>query len=618
MALSGGKSGHKLEVFCDTSLGIAEVFGGLDIKPTEVIIRTSSPDVFLTPTPFPVEDLFETISPRKRHEYMLAGGALTLDIYRKMGKKDLPQTIRVLVARVGHRVHKKLYKALALKRADFFEPRLIISVDTGKPSLNKLLNPPWRDFLEKNLRAEEKIIQIPVARDQWGKLPLSHRYRHLTAIQWEDILWKISQLRILHLREPRKGRVSIIVGSNLTRDVCGYLMLDGYQINYPVKSFDAIRRLGDEFTIDSNKAADELFDRSFGIAKAVFLQFMSAWFEHELVEPGVRMLREELLSDLQSFSHFKRVWHNELGSANPKSVFTRSPVGPELISLVQVCRDREIPVISGQHGVSREIEATYHDCRSVVYENTLTDIFFAYNDASVEAGNLSPFRYGKSIVAGLSRDYTRVMKRRAPRVKKGILYVSTALLSGNINMLKGSFTDIDRVQFEWEMVKQVFSTLNDKVVYKAYHSGTARYPEEKFLREHIANYPQIEYFDEPLELVDFPIKKHRLIISCRATSSIAWCLMAGTPLLVINFPRESPFKSSVEAELRKSVFFLSADDYEFFRKVRELCNMDPERLIERWSAKKDHRKAFLEKYVSGPTTINTRKIAKSFAKFTAN
>ena len=93
------------------------------------------------------------------------------------------------------------------------------------------------------------------------------------------------------------------------------------------------------------------------------------------------------------------------------------------------------------------------------------------------------------------------------------------------------------------------------MTYKTYHYGTARYAESEVLDKTIGQYQNIELFDEPVELVDFRLRQYRVIVTGRATSTFAWCLMADRPTVYIDFPMDSPLKDDVKEKLKKSVFF---------------------------------------------------------------
>ena len=610
---------HSVVAFADSRQAVEQYLETSTDRRDRFLVRTSSPDLFFKPHEYVVEDLFAQVSQAQRMDYMYSGGELTKRVYEKLLESGVEQALCVLVARVVHRVHKEMFKALTLSEKDFRDPRIVISADTGNDFLNKSLNPKWPQFLKENPNLTECKIPVGGVREEWGKISRNHRYRYLAAIRLEDVLWKLSQSKTLSRVWPSKktmGSLAVVVGSYMLRHVCGYLFAGGYQIECTFNSFKVLRSAIKNPPEKNCEVLSESEVSSYlDLINHGLSEFFSKWFRPQLHIVGASMVREELARDLAVFQQCKKIWEPYLKRQHVDAVLTRSPVGPELIALVQVCRDLKTPVIAGQHGVSREIEETYHSCRSVMYENTLTDLFLAYNEESVKADMRSPFRFGDSLPVGLSADYSKVSNRKSLKKRSGVLYVSTALLSGNINMLKGGMTDIDRIRTERDFIDKVLGELEERVTFKNYHSGAARYTEDSYLRTQIAKYPGISFFDEPLELVDFPIKAFRLMIVCRATSTFAWCLLADIPTIVVDFPNESPFKKSILPALKDSVFYFSAADTDVFDRVLEMCVMSPKKLELAWQAKGNDRREFMSRYISSTEEVSMKSAARSVRKY---
>jgi hypothetical protein len=312
------------------------------------------------------------------------------------------------------------------------------------------------------------------------------------------------------------------------------------------------------------------------------------------------VLNDELAHDLQHFVAALELWNEHIQSRQPKVVFARSPMTPELTALAESCRNFGVPVVVGQHGVSREYEATYSQCRSIVFENSVSDLFLSYNPQSVEENDDSDYKYGRSIPVGLSSDYYRVPRFAFRNRKTPILYVSTGLFSGNFNRLKGGYTDIDRAEFELKMIESVLSRLPSRVLFKEYHFGTARYPESELICRTIDKHSNIDIFDEPVELVDFSLRRFSLIITSRATSTFGWCLMANKPLVVIDLPHDCPFKENIKDLLSNSVFFFSESDPDLVEKLIDLCSKSFKDIETEWKAKYEARQKFLDRYITGP------------------
>jgi hypothetical protein len=343
----------------------------------------------------------------------------------------------------------------------------------------------------------------------------------------------------------------------------------------------------------------DLFEKLENNLQHKFGTLLESWFVPSLHEPLRKLLKEKLQTDTTAFNSAANLWSQHLLDRKPSLVFCRAPQSPELIALADACTTMSVPIVTGQHGVSREIEDSYHRCRSLILENSVVDLTMSYNDKSVEANNTSPFRMGKSVAVGLSSDYYRVRKRVPINKRFPIIYVSTALSSGNFNVLKGGYTDIDRAKLETSIINEVLSKTGYGVVYKAYPYGMARYAEEKLLQKRVEGHPNIKMFDKPVELVDIALRQYRLIITSRATSSMAWCLMADRPLVLIDIPFDCPFQAQAREKLGKAVFMFSVADPEFLDKLQQFCSKPLDRIENEWESKASARYSFMNDYVDG-------------------
>lgn len=584
-----------LVVFCDSLESLVKA--KQDNLISSAIIRTSSPDLAFSGHPG-VVPLFGAGHETQLYRYMETGGDLARSVYEDLIQIPELKHYAILVARTAYGVHKQVVKMTTLTEEDFTEPRLVISSETGDTEFNQVLNPPWMRFLAKNRHATEYFVKVNGVRKQWANLPFRFYLRNKLNIQFDDLVWKFASFSNQILKKKNAPKAMIVIGGKLVFDTVGHMFFRGFTIDHFVKSFREMNKMMDK--CEEIPIENTLFEKLEARLKTKFEVLLDSWFIPSLHTPLRELLREQLRTDTTKFNSATHLWSQHLSERKPSIVFCRTPQSPELIALADACAKMAIPLVVGQHGVSREIEDSYHRCRSIILENSVLDLTLSYNAKSVEADNISPFRKGDSIAVGLSCDYHRAKRKAVLNKRFPILYVSTTLYAGNFNVFKGGYTDIDRAKLETHIIDEVLSKTGHGVIYKTYHYGTARYVEDKLLQKCVERHPNIKLLDEPAELTDIALKQYRLIITSRATSSMAWCLMADRPLVFIDIPFDCPFQPQAKEQLDKAVFLFSVSDPEFLDKLQHFFNRPLDNIEEEWKSKASARYSFMNDYVEGP------------------
>lgn len=154
--------------------------------------------------------------------------------------------------------------------------------------------------------------------------------------------------------------------------------------------------------------------------------------------------------------------------------------------------------------------------------------------------------------------YSRMTRRGRADADHPLLYVSTALLSGNVNAYSGGVSDVERVRRELALVEDVLARLPYGVRYKSYPS-TDRYDDPDPVLAAVARHPRLQLFDRALDL-RYMIGQHRLVITSRATSTVGWCLMSGKPLVFIDHPDHMPLRDEARDLFAQGVFLFDWRD----------------------------------------------------------
>jgi hypothetical protein len=539
--------------------------------------------------------LFENIPRSHRWQYMASSQKLTRDVFCQLqGVSNLAE-YSLLTARSVYSVHRQLHKMLALSEDDFRQPRLAISIDSKDPLANARLNPPWSTFLAGNHSFKEEVFKVESVRMARERAPLKYRLRSILSYQHDEILWLFAR-SLSSLAKRFTGRSAlVVVGSHLVRDTAGHLALRGYSIEQFCQTPKELREIIflDNLPTAPSSLAHEILEK----VERIFQSFLDTWFHPAGHGPAKIVLNDTVERDIAEFYSAKLKWRSILSERTPSVILTRCPIAPIFMALGEAARDLGIPTAAAQHGVGREIDAI-NPIRAALLDNGVVDYFLAYNESARLVDEQSPFRRGVSLPIGLSADYFRVMRPALPNKTYPVIFVSTALLSGQVNNLKGGWVDIDRVQFELKLIKEVFAKLSYGVIYKQY-PGTVRYPDPDIIQTAVRRTPNVHIFDYPVELVDMRLTQYQVILCARATSSVAWCLMADRPLAIIDTPEESPLRDDVKNMLEEAVFLFREDDPDLIPQLTEFLARPFADITAEWQAKAAARARLLEHFISG-------------------
>jgi len=526
---------------------------------------------------------------------MASSQKLTRDVFSKLQETTNLSDYSLLMARSIYGVHRQLHKLLALTDDDFDQPRLAISIDTGDTSANARLNPPWPTFLSGNPGFDEVVYKVDPLKMTRDRTPFRFRLRSIFSYQRDEVLWRLARSAGHYLNRSKSGLALVVVGSHLVRDVAGHLALRNYHVEQLCQTPKELREI--IYSNDSPSAPDNLTQELLEHIKGLFDDFLNTWFCPGGHNSAKHFLADEVARDVAEFYTARSKWRDILGKEQYSVILTRCPIAPVFVALGQTARDLGIPTVAAQHGVGREIDAI-NRVRDVLLDNGVVDYFLSYNETAQRVDEESPFRLGASLPIGLSADYFRAKLLSHYNRKYPVIFVSTALLAGQVNTLKGSWVDIDRVRFELKLINDVLAKLHYGVIYKQYPS-TVRYADPEMTQAAIARTTNVKFFGYPVELVDMRLTQYQIIICARATSSIAWCLMADRPLVIIDIPQESPLRKDAAELLKEAVFLFREDDPDFIPRLSAFLSRPFADIHTEWQEKASARAKFLKQCVSG-------------------
>ena len=548
-------------------------------------VRTASPVVYDAGLPG-VERLEDTPHKVDLADYWQAASDLTRSVHSALERRPATARSALLASRSALSFHRAMQKATTLASDDFSEPRAGLLVATGSAGHDAILNAPWSDYFAGHNRYFER--RYPVRANQavtddanwlqkWRRLTWS-RLVYAGLIRLSDPLGALTGCRVLVFRE-----------NELVEDVVRALAIRGY----------AAQRLRSPVPEDAN-VSSEVDDVS-DAARPAVQNFLDRWFTPEVHGAAWPMFRRTLTDNLQTYAATRVAWLKELEPyARGRAVMlTNFPGGADAISLADSCRKLGIPVVAAQHGVTREISAA-HGPIEVFFENGVADLFLVFNEAARRISDASPFARGSSHAVGMPGAYSRsgIFRRRNRRFP--ILYVSTALMKGNINLATGGASDIKRFQREVALLEHVLGRLPHEILFKSYPSRD-RYLGEDPLHRRIANYKNVTLFNKHIDLRYFA-SEHDVLIASRATSTIGWCLMANRPLVLVDYGDDSPLSAQVRPHFEAGLFLFDWNAPGMFDDLRAFLSQPLAKIRDQWKAKGSQREKLMRNFLSSHST----------------
>lgn len=558
--------------------------------PTTAEFRTSSPAILLD----------------SGRSYAATNAATTPQDILRLDASTLPFTLKLqsifendsthpdyglLSARVALNFQTLVLRAMAIRDEDFERAVAYCVLDTGSAELDRYYNPPWSRLFARHSSA----LDIAVQRDALPPLQLGAHTNStiLTRLRFEDRASIGFRLLLnvwdrLPFVSPR-GTILVQSTNGLLKELAYHMALRGYSLR----------------TIEpktSDRKTDGSIDRD---VRTRLRQAAEAhvrdWVARPVVEPLADMFLEQVGKAILRYETALPGWRDALSAASalrPAALLANYPLRPELVALYRACRERNMTLVTAQHGVSREINAQLPNARAY-YENNASDIFFTYNDRAADiADNENEFARGISVAVGMPRSYLRAGRYRKPNKEKPpVFYVSTMNYIGNIQMVQSGGPDSEKARFEIALIDNVLSRLPHAVLYKAYPVRNSRYLDSDPVLACAHAADNVNVYDDDDDL-RYLLPDSRVLIASRGMSTVGFCLLADRPLVYIDIPTEVRLRPDVRQAFEEAVFLFDGGDQNLHDKIvqflsKPLCEID-----ELWQQKAVARYQLIENSVS--------------------
>lgn len=495
--------------------------------------------------------------------------------------------LAVFVARHPTSSQNFICKAMALTEADLTQPVAIATVETGNATTDRVLNTRWRDLLSGNDKAS--FFSRPAAIEDHSAIVEDAVAGLLTRLKFES--WKSIAYRValaVGVKAPLLGPRGVIYSgheSALMKEAAVHLALNGYAVR-PLPVLKA--EVTDTVRAQTRKVIEK--------ALPVYRDYLNALLPPAVAEATGGIVFPDLEAKVTHYIAQLQAWRQHFRTDEGKRVrgaIFGFPSAPRELAFAEAAQAEGLPTAAFQHGIARELCSEMLDI-DTLYENTITDHFFAYNGESERHSGETPFGVATIHAVGLPRDLSRGASRLDPDpATPPVLYVSTVLNTGNMQIpMRLATRDYDKALSEIGLVRDVFSRLPHQVTYKAYPVTRSLDPDP--VHEEIARHSNMRLNNDRIDL-RYIVGKSRIIVTSRATSTIGWCIMSHRPVIYID-REDSRFFDDARADYEKTGFYFDMLEPGFEERLRAFLSRPIEEMEALWESKAAERKAFVSKY----------------------
>ncbi|MBT6276774.1 MAG: hypothetical protein HOI95_21895, partial [Chromatiales bacterium] len=514
-------------------------------------------------------------------------------VYDETEKFSAVRPFATTAARVATSFQNVVRRAACLTQDDFTEARGFLGIDSGKPGVDRLLNGPIPDLLATNPKFITHFASTRSLQDNDSPPGRLERWR----LQGPEYVgYRLFLLAWRYLPKfLARGHIQVLGGNEILRETAFHLGLRGYAIS----------------------------ECSLGNPKPASLDAGQITALEEIAHAGLSHFDKQLCA--RALSRCESLLKNALASGladhagafdayragtmkNRTAVLANSPGTAQAAAYAQVCRQNDAPFTSFQHGVGREI-AKNHNEGQAGYEPAVSDVCFTYSDAGARASADSPYAAGcRCVAVGISRQHRRVAGTRRSKKPKELpcLYVSTTVYRNNHNRLSGWMTDQQAASWEMNLVENVLAKLRRRTIFKSY-VAPPRYLGIDPVIDMVKRTPSVELYDRQIDL-RYLLRKPAIVIVARATSTLAWCLLSGNPMVYIDIPSQTSLNDEARSAFEKSVFFFDSGT-SYVERLVEFLARPNDAILEAWEGKAAAREELIRSFFAGPPGSAGRRAA---------
>ena len=495
-------------------------------------------------------------------------------------------------------------KAECLREEDFEKRVVIIRVTSRDVRLNEELDSSLVGLLATNSHAAVFDVPIEEIHDAADpRPPAPDFWRRLSFSTLSTVLYRLLEKTVsaFNLCGPR-GTVLVLRENEILKETAFRMACRGYFPRLmPLRRVQNAAALAVEDYATLEAKLHAAIEREFG-----------PFFSSRKIAAVSQVFTNILAGLWARYRDSLPVWRQTLdglAAYRLKTVFTNHLNDPELVGLHRVLRERNLPLVSFQHGVTIEFNPRMR-CYDALFDSAASDIEVMFNETGVAVSQAGVYRRGKSIAAGMPADYRRKGKIRGIGKPPPVWYISTALYLSNDGSLCEGVNDTDKAAFELRIINEVLAQQHHRVLYKPYPGR--RYLDPDPVIAAASDAPNIMAFRSWIDL-RYMIGSARLLITSRSFSTPSWCLMSGLPLIYIDIPEQTPLTPEARDAFAAGVFLFDAGASGFHEKLRTFLDHPITEIEREWEAKAPAREELMRRFISSHEYGAGRRAAAAIA-----
>ena len=490
-------------------------------------------------------------------------------------------------------------KAAILSEAEFTDPVAVVELRSHDAQLDEMIRSPLSRILADNPKLTVMKVPIDTAQGEGDPRPPAPSLRKRLAFSTIEVLvYRLAGWlsRITGARGPR-GTILMLRENELSKETAFWLFLSGY-----------VPRPLNLVKLSTPLSLPEYEEKQLSACAAELAErHLSGHAVGSAAKMVSRMFGEDVVRHVARYRSSLSAWRTELDRLapyKPKAVLTNHLNDPELIGLHRVLRERRIPLVSFQHGVTIEINDRVRQYDAHL-ESAASDLEITFNARAVELSQAGAFCRGRTIDVGLPKDYYRMGQMENARDVPKIWYISTAFYVANHGQIEGA-NDVDKCRYETDIVEKVLARLRSNVLYKPYPGR--RFEDPDPVETTAASASNISVYRDRLDL-RYIVGSARLLITSRGYSTPSWCLATGKPLVHIDIPDATPLPVDAREAFAAGVFLFDAGAEDFHDSLRQFLDQPFEAIEAMWAEKSAARETLLRRYISSGTKGAGRRAA---------
>ena len=561
-------------------------------KTTKII--TKSPRILSSNNNY-VQDLEKDVNNKYNEIYRNKSKEYTYEIYNSLKKEKNISEYSLLCSQKFLKFYNQIYFASLFSDSFLGREFWVIKPICKDKKINYAISSDIYNILE--LHPNCKIKEIPVnstnERSARGDSKVS-LYSRLRIVGYKGIFWNFLNL-ISFLFKSNKVKIAIISSNELVRDISFYLL---WRKNLNIFYFKKFFNFKNKIVIIKN---ENIIKNISVIVNKIFLKALRDVPSETIRELLIAKWNIELIDIINSYRTYKHNIKNILDKKKIDFILIGYLDMLKGLALHNICQNKSIPLISCQHGITREIIFD-PNMRSIFFETSFSDYLFCYNDMSKKVTQSAMYYNQNNIYnIGLPSDYRNFISKK--NKSKEICYISTILLSGGIPNFIAPEKDIELINWELKLINKVFKKTIKTIDYKPYPA--IRYAENDISIQAVKEDNNLKLVGTHIDL-RYIISNYGLLITSGATSTLGWCVQSNIPLIIINRKGSLSIKESVIHDFKKAFFIFDDSDENWTEKLKSFLEKEYSDILKLWRNKLDTRPAIIKKYF-GDVNLNAGK-----------